>query len=196
MIDITPAGVKGHGWKCPARPKLEVEERVMMLAYRLVRLIENQSPTLADSLLDRVRSLTVTRLPERAFLGIAGACLKSIATWATGCWRKRIRYRGALRRDRSAPRAAAGSAQRGDQDHHPDQGKSVGVSEERGRAWTVPQKSWANWRCLQLLEKFFDRAIYYAAWDTSAKASRKLPTRRIARNVVGNGIQEETSNSR
>ena len=73
-----------------------------MLAYRLVRLIEAQSPTLADSLLDRVMESDLLRdyqkvpsseLQERVF-----EIYRHLGDWLLGA--RRFRHPGALRRDR------------------------------------------------------------------------------------------------
>ena len=60
----------------------------MMLAYRLVRLIEAQFPLYADSLLDGSGSDICATTKKYLRSELQSGFMKSIATSATGCWRK------------------------------------------------------------------------------------------------------------
>ncbi|MBA3914617.1 MAG: hypothetical protein H0X25_12385 [Acidobacteriales bacterium] len=59
----------------------------MMLAYRLVRLIEGHSDDLAAGLLKRVQESESTRATLMFRLkSSSNAFTKFIAIWVTGCW--------------------------------------------------------------------------------------------------------------
>ena len=114
-----------------------------MLAYRLVRLIEAQSPTLADSLLDRVMESDLLRdyqkvpsseLQERVF-----EIYRHLGDWLLA---------QTISTSRSATsRSEPGARNRvfrsaSDLDHHPDQGKPLGFSKTR----SLPRSSRRNFR--------------------------------------------------
>ncbi len=110
----------------------------MMLAYRLVRLIETHSDGLATGLLARVQSSEFTRdyckvpatdLQERVY-----EIYRHLGEWLLGKSDFDIKQR--YMEIGGAPRPAAGSPEPSGLGYRADQGKPVGVPEERSRART------------------------------------------------------------
>lgn len=137
----------------------------MLLAYRLVRLIETHADKLAESTLKRVEQDPKTRdyrrrVPEEDFCGAVCGIYKHLGEWLMGKSEEEIaeRYTEIGRR-----RAAQG----------------VLLSElnwaivlTRENLWEYlqtedslerPTEVFGELKLLQMLEQFFDRAIYYAA---------------------------------
>jgi hypothetical protein len=153
-----------------------VEEAVMMLAYRLVRLIERHSDALAAGLLHRVQTSELTRdyrkVPPEELRQRVYEIYRHLGDWLLGKTEFDIEQRY---REIGAKRAEQG----------------VPVSQ---LAWVIvltkenlweylqheggpdrPVEVFGELEMLQLLDQFFDRAIYYAAVGyEAAMAGRNL----------------------
>lgn len=136
----------------------------MLLAYRLVRLIEAHSDQLARSLLERVRdsdktSAYVTCVPQDELRSRVGEVYRNLGEWLLGKTECDVQRRyeeiGARRAAQGVPLTQLISALILTKDTLWDfLIKEAGV--ER------PVEVFGELELLQLLEQFFDRAIYYA----------------------------------
>jgi hypothetical protein len=140
------------------------EEDVMMMLYRLVRLIEAHSEALAAGLLDRVRTSELTRhyqnVPPEELKERVYEIYRHLGEWLMG--------KDELQLEQRYLKIGARRA-----------GQRVPVSEviwvivlTKGNLWDFirteavlesPAEILGEMEMLQLLEQFFDRAIYYAA---------------------------------
>jgi len=136
----------------------------MMMLYRLVRLIETHSEALAASLLERVQNSPLTP----SYQNVAGTAVKDrvyeiyrhLGEWLVGKDESYLEQRyleiGALRASQRAPLSEVIWV--------------IVLTKEN--LWEFVQKEavlerpvevFGELEMLQLLEKFFDRAIYYAS---------------------------------
>jgi hypothetical protein len=158
----------------------------MMLAYRLVRLIEARSHTLADSLLDRVtqsdllrdyQKVPASELQERVF-----EIYRHLGDWLLGASDFDIRERyveiGARRAQQGVPLSQLIWTIIQTKENLWDFLK-------REAALDRPAEIFGELEFLQLLEQFFERAMYYAAIGYEQEANRNIHQEN-ARNVLGN----------
>ena len=136
----------------------------MMLAYRLVRLIENHSDALAASLLERVRSsplLTDYRKvpPEELKLRVS-EIYRHLGEWLISKSERDIEERyseiGARRATQAVPLSQIGWTIVLTKENLWEYLKKETVMER-------PTEVFGELEMLQLLDQFFDRAIFYAA---------------------------------
>jgi hypothetical protein len=164
------------------RPKLnleESEEAVMMLAYRLVRLIETHSDALAAGLLHRVQHSELTRevnqrVPPEELKQRVYEIYRHLGEWLLG-------------------KTAFDIEQRYEEIGMRRAHQGVPISE---LIWTIvltkenlweflkkeallerPAEIFGELEMLQLLEQFFERATYYAAvgYERAAVSMREAP---------------------
>jgi hypothetical protein len=136
----------------------------MLLAYRLVRLIEAHSDQLAGNLLERVResektSAYITHVPQEELRSRVSEVYQNLGEWLLGKTESDIQRRyeevGARRASQGVPLTQLISALVLTKDTLWEfLLKEAGV--ER------PVEVFGELELLQLLDQFFDRAIYYA----------------------------------
>ncbi len=149
----------------------------MMLAYRLVRLIETHSDALAVGLLDKVQNSELTRsyrnVPGEELKQRVAEIYRHLGEWLLGKSVFDIEQRyeeiGARRAHQGVPVSELIWA----------------IVLTRENLWEFlkkealiqrPVEVFGELEMLQLLEQFFDRAIYYsAAGHERAMAARELP---------------------
>jgi len=136
----------------------------MMLAYRLVRLIETHSDALAASLLDRVRNCELTasyqNVPPEELRQRVFEIYRHLGDWLMGKTEFDIEQRyleiGASRAHQRVPLSQV----------------AMTIILTKENLWEFlkkesildrPVEVFGELEFLQLLEKFFDTAIYYAA---------------------------------
>jgi len=158
----------------------------MMLAYRLVRLIEARSHTLADSLLDRVTESDLLRdyqkVPSSELQERVYEIYRHLGDWLLGASdfdiEKRYVEIGARRAQQRVPLSQV----------------IWTIIQTKENLWDFlkreasldrPAEIFGELEFLQLLEQFFERAIYYAAIGYERETSRNI-NQENARNVVGN----------
>jgi hypothetical protein len=139
------------------------KEAVMMLAYRLVRLIETHSETLASSLLKKVQgsgfALAYSKVPPEELKQRVYEIYLHLGDWLLGKSQLDIERRyleiGARRAHQGVPLSQVAWA--------------IVLTKEN--LWEFAERElpsdavgiFGELELLQLLEQFFDRAIYYAA---------------------------------
>jgi len=137
----------------------------MLLAYRLVRLIEQHSDTLARDLLQRVQSCSttagfVTHVPSQELQQRVNEIYRNLGDWLLGKTELDIeqRYReiGARRAMQGVPFSQVASAIILTKDTLWDFLMKETIVER-------PVEIFGELEMLQLLDQFFDRAIFYAA---------------------------------
>jgi hypothetical protein len=167
VIQITTARAVGHRRELRKKLKLTIGERrapVMMMLYRLVRLIETHSQTLAETLLAKVKeseytsefqNVSAEELKERVY-----EIYRHLGEWLLGKTEFDIERRyleiGARRAHQQVPFSQVAMA--------------IVLTKEN--LWEFltkesildrPVEVFGELELLQMLERFFDRAIFYAA---------------------------------
>lgn len=135
-----------------------------MLSYRLVRLIENHSERLSETLLERLKSCDKCRafqkVPAGEFRQRVYEIYQHLGEWLLGKKEEDIarRYQqiGARRAAQGVPLSQLVFAIVLVRDHLWDYLKREAVVEK-------PVEVFGELEMLQLLEQFFDKALYYAA---------------------------------
>lgn len=135
-----------------------------MLAYRLVRLIETHSERLAEGMLERLRSCDkcndFNKVPAQEFRQRVYELYDHLGEWLLGKKEEDIarRYReiGARRAAQGVPLSQLLYAIVLTRDHLWEYLKHEAGVEK-------PVEVFGELEMLQLLEQFFDRALYYAA---------------------------------
>ena len=149
----------------------------MLLAYRLVRLIENHAEKLAQSALDRVEADPKTRdyrgrVPEEDFRAAVGEIYTHLGEWLMGKSEEDIARRYSEIGKRRAEQGILLSE------------LNWAILLTRENLWEYlktadtlerPTEVFGELKLLQLLEQFFDCAIYYAAvgYEQYKSASEK-----------------------
>ncbi len=141
-----------------------VKETVMMLAYRLVRLIETHSDALARSLLDKVQhsefTQTYAQVPPEELRDRVYEIYRHLGGWLLGKAEMDIEQRynaiGGRRYLQGVPLSELVWAITLTKENLWEFLKSETILER-------PVEVFGELEVLQLLEQFFDRAIYYAA---------------------------------
>lgn len=136
----------------------------MMLAYRLVRLIETHSDALAASLLERVHSSPLVtefrRVPSEELQCRVHEIYRHLGEWLISKSHNDIEQRyveiGARRAAQGVPLSQLSWTIVLTKENLWDYLKKETVMER-------PTEVFAELEMLQLLDEFFDRAIYYAA---------------------------------
>jgi hypothetical protein len=136
----------------------------MMLAYRLVRLIENHSDALAAGLLERVQTSEFTRdyrnVPADELKQRVYEIYRHLGAWLLGKTdfdiRERYREIGARRAEQNVPISQMVWVIVLTKENLWDYLKHEAGLER-------PTEVFGELEMLQLLEQFFDRAIFYAA---------------------------------
>jgi hypothetical protein len=142
----------------------ESEETVMMLAYRLVRLIETHSDTLAAGLLEKVQNSELTRsyrhVPPEELKQRVFEIYRHLGEWLLGKTGFDIEQRyeeiGTRRAHQSVPISELIWVIILTKENLWEFLKKESVVER-------PVEVFGEMEMLQLLDQFFDRAIYYAA---------------------------------
>jgi hypothetical protein len=128
----------------------------MMMLYRLVRLIETHSQALAACVLDQVQSSKLTqdfqkKVPPEDLKERVYEVYRHLGEWLMGKDERQLEQRYLQIGARRA-------------------GQQVPMSEviwvivlTKDNLWEHPVEVFGELEMLQLLEQFFDRAIYYAA---------------------------------
>jgi hypothetical protein len=162
----------------PPRPKLAVRKAVMMLAYRLVRLIETHSASLSAGLLAKVQSSELTRsyrnVPAEDLKDRVGEIYSHLGEWLLG--------KSSFDIERRYEEIGARRVHQG-----------VPVSEliwviilTKENLWEFlkkeslperPSDAFGELEMLQLLDQFFDRAIYYASVGFERAMNAQEPAR-------------------
>jgi hypothetical protein len=150
----------------------------MMLAYRLVRLIEVHAAALADSLLERVQSsphtLAYRNVPEEELRQRVYEIYEHLGEWLLSKSDAEIERRytriGARRAQQQVPLSQLAWALVLTRDN-------LWVFLKRELVMDRPVDIFGELEFVQLLEQFFDRAIYYAAlgYESEAAARAKPP---------------------
>lgn len=158
----------------------------MMLAYRLVRLIETHSDALAASLLERVQQSELLRdyqkvpaveLKERVY-----EIYRHLGEWLLGKSEFDIEQRYVEIGRRRAQQGVALSQ------------VVWTIIQTKENLWDFlkreavldrPVEIFGELELLQLLEQFFERAIYYASIGYEQETNRNVSQEKV-RNVVGN----------
>ena len=137
----------------------------MLLAYRLVRLIEAHSEELAANLLEEVTKSEktrayVTQVPREELHSRTHEIYKNLGEWLLGKTESDVERRyqeiGARRAAQGIPRSELISSLIMTKDTVWDF-----LLKEAGIEW--PVEVFGELELLQLLDQFFDRAIYYAS---------------------------------
>jgi hypothetical protein len=137
----------------------------MLLAYRLVRLIEAHSDQLARNLLENVKdsdktSAYITQVPQEELRSRVGEVYKNLGEWLLGKTEADVQQRyeeiGARRAAQGVPLTHLISALVLTKDTLWEYLLREAVVER-------PVEVFGELELLQLLDQFFDRAIYYAA---------------------------------
>ena len=156
-----------HRWKAYRGAKLGSEEKkdtVMMLLYRLVRLIESHSEALAGSLLEKVQKSEHTRdfsnVPAQELTERVYEIYRHLGDWLLGKTEfdieKRYMEIGAKRAQQRVPLSQL----------------IMVIVLTKDNLWDFlrkespldrPVEVFGELEMLQMLEQFFDRAIFYAA---------------------------------
>lgn len=184
VMVVTVASAKCHTGHLPIGPTLALRNAVMMLAYRLVRLIENHSDALAATLVAKVQNSELVRsyrnVPASDLKEKVGGIYGHLGEWLLGKSSFDIEQRyeeiGATRVHQGVP-----------------------VSElvwviilTKESLWEFlqkestperPDEAFGELELLQLLDQFFDRAIYYATvgYERALAAQNQRPTRTATR---------------
>ena len=135
-----------------------------MLAYRLVRLIENHSERLSETLLERLKACekcsAFKKVPADEFRQRVYEIYEHLGEWLLGKKEDDIAQRyeqiGARRAAQGVPLSQLIYAIVLVRDHLWEYLKQENVMER-------PAEVFGELEMLQLLEQFFDRAMYYAA---------------------------------
>src|SRR5271157_4214856 len=158
----------------------------MMMLYRLVRLIETHSQDLAASLLDRVRTSELTRtfqqnVPSEELQQRVSEIYRHLSEWLMGKdefpLERRYRQIGAQRAGQHVPLSELVWVIVLTKENLWDFIKKESVLER-------PVEVFGELEMLQLLEQFFDRAIYHAsvgyehAVADAALGETSLPSRK------------------
>ena len=137
----------------------------MLLAYRLVRLIEAHADQLAANLLDKVKTSDktaayLTRVPAQELTTRVSEIYQNLGEWLLGKTEADIRHRyeeiGARRAAQHVPLTQLISALVFTKD-------ALWEFLLREAGVERPVEVFGELELLQLLDQFFDRAIYYAA---------------------------------
>jgi hypothetical protein len=137
----------------------------MLLAYRLVRLIEAHSDQLARNLLDNVKhsdktSAYITHVPQEELRARVSEVYKNLGEWLLGKTEADVQHRyeeiGARRAAQGVPLTQLISALVLTKDTLWEYLLREAVVER-------PVEVFGELELLQLLDQFFDRAVYYAA---------------------------------
>ncbi len=136
----------------------------MMLAYRLVRLIETHSDQLAQGLMDKLRRCEKTRdynrVPPEEFRHRVSAIYHNLGEWLLGKSEAEIERRyseiGATRHAQGVPLSQLIYAITLTKEHLLDYMKHNAAGDR-------PVEVFGELELWQLLDQFFDRAQYYAA---------------------------------
>lgn len=152
----------------------------MLLAYRLVRLIEAHSEELAASLLEEVThsektAAYVTQVPPEELRSRTHEIYKNLGEWLLGKTESEVERRyqeiGARRAAQGVPRTQLISSLIMTKDTVWEF-----LLKEAGIEW--PVEVFGELELLQLLDQFFDRAIYYASMGyESAEAPHPVGAR-------------------
>lgn len=152
----------------------------MLLAYRLVRLIEAHSEELAASLLEEVThsektTAYVTQVPPEELRSRTHEIYKNLGEWLLGKTESEVERRyqeiGARRAAQGVPRTQLISSLIMTKDTVWEF-----LLKEAGIEW--PVEVFGELELLQLLDQFFDRAIYYASMGyESAEAAHPVGAR-------------------
>ena len=167
VMAITVRGAWGHGWSFAWSGNWDQRrgvEGVMMLAYRLVRLIEKHSDALATGLLQRVQSSEFTKdyrkVPADDLKLAVYEIYRHLGDWLLGKseFDIELRYReiGARRAEQGVPLSQLVWV--------------IVLTKENLWGYLKheaglerPTEVFGELELLQLLDQFFDRAILYAA---------------------------------
>jgi hypothetical protein len=163
-----------------------VEEKVMMLAYRLVRLIETHSDALAATLLERVRRseilLDYQKVPAGELKTRVYEIYRHLGDWLLGKTEFDIEQRyveiGKRRAQQEVPLSQVVWTIIQTKENLWDFLKREAVLDR-------PVEIFGELELLQMLEQFFERATYYATIGYEQETSGKVRQERV-RNVVGN----------
>jgi hypothetical protein len=137
----------------------------MLLAYRLVRLIESHSEELAANLLKEVTNSEktkayITQVPREELRSRTHEIYQNLGEWLLGKTESEVEHRyqeiGARRASQGVPRAELISSLIMTKDTVWDF-----LLKEAGIEW--PVEVFGELELLQLLDQFFDRAMYYAS---------------------------------
>ncbi len=156
----------------------------MMLAYRLVRLIETHSERLAEGLEARLRACDkckdFSRVPHEEFRQRAYEVYHNLGEWLLGKKEEDIARRyteiGARRYGQGVPLSQLIFAILLVREHLWEYLKNEATLEQ-------PVEVFGELEMLQLLEQFFDRAIYYAAVGYERAQAAEAPARKEKRMV-------------
>lgn len=148
----------------------------MMLAYRLVRLIETHSDALAASLLERVRSSPLladySRVPGEELKLRVYEIYRHLGEWLMSKSHTDIEVRyveiGARRAAQGVPLSQLSWTILLTKENLWEYLKKEAVMER-------PTEVFGELEMLQLLDQFFDRAIYYAALGYEHYVARNKP---------------------
>jgi hypothetical protein len=148
----------------------------MMLAYRLVRLIETHSDGLASSLLERVRSSALlpdySRVPGEELKLRVYEIYRHLGEWLMSKSHTDIEVRyveiGARRAAQGVPLSQLSWTILLTKENLWEYLKKEAVMER-------PTEVFGELEMLQLLDQFFDRAIYYAALGYEHYVARNKP---------------------
>jgi hypothetical protein len=140
------------------------EEAVVMLAYRLVRLIENHSERLAEGMLERLKTCdkctAFQKVPAQEFRQRVYEVYDHLGEWLLGKKEEDIARRyeeiGARRAAQGVPLSQLLFAILLTRDHLWEYLRHEAGVEK-------PVEVFGELEMLQLLEQFFDRAVFYAA---------------------------------
>jgi hypothetical protein len=168
VIPVTCPCASNHRWNPPTKLKLlseeKVKETVMMLLYRLVRLIETHSQALSAALLTRVEECEHTRdyanvapedLQERVY-----EIYRHLGDWLIGKTEFDIEQRYLEIGERRA------------EQHVPFSQVAMVIVLTKENLWEFlkresvpdrPAEVFGELGIVQMLEQFFDHAIFYAA---------------------------------
>jgi hypothetical protein len=157
----------------------------MMLAYRLVRLIETHSDALANSLLQRVQTADAardySRVPAEELKSRVYEIYRHLGEWLLGKSEFDIENRYVEIGRRRAQQGVALSQ------------LVWTIIQTKENLWDFlrresvldrPVEIFGELELLQLLEQFFERAIYYAAVGYEREMNENA-SQETARNVVG-----------
>jgi hypothetical protein len=137
----------------------------MLLAYRLVRLIEEHSDQLARNLLENVKdsdktSAYITHVPQEELRSRVSEVYKNLGEWILGKTEADVQHRyeeiGSRRAAQQVPLTQLISALVLTKD-------TLWEFLLREAVVERPVEVFGELELLQLLDQFFDRAIYYAA---------------------------------
>jgi len=147
----------------------------MLLAYRLVPLIESHSEQLACNLLERVRdsdktSAYLTHVPQPELQSRVSEIYRNLGEWLLGKTESDVQHRyeeiGGRRARQGVPLSQLVSALVLTKD-------TLWEFLLKEAAVERPVEVFGELELLQLLERFFDRAIYYACAGYERAAARQ-----------------------